>query len=143
MMRTHTQQFAEGFRRWQENVAGLEEFLSNPTAPSGQLDQLRDQVRQLHEDLGSHFERLDAGGDLEEMEIQAPHLRSRFRRLRRQKDRVMQELEDLKSEMDVTEPAESELCGRLSDLLLRIQEHETHRNLLVLDALYIEPAALD
>lgn len=143
MMRTHSQQFAEGFRRWQQNVAVLEEFLSDPAVPVGQPDQLREQVRQLHEDLGTHFERLDQGGDLEEMEIQAPHLRSRFRRLRHQKDRFMQELEELKSEMDLTEPGERDVCVRLSDLLLRIQEHETHRNLLVLDALYVEPTALD
>jgi hypothetical protein len=143
VMRTFARHFEEGFRQLRREVADLSELLAHPPSSGGRLDQLRARVRTLHADLGAHYDRLDADGYLHEVVAQAPHFHQRMMRLHQQQQGLMRELQQLNSDLESPVSEAEDLSPRLHDLLNRIEEHETRKNLLAMDAFNVDPAAQD
>lgn len=137
-------QVQESYHRLQQTMTALERLVVCPTSQPHWLDEVRKQTRAFRNELETHYELLDMGEYLDEVEHQAPRLHDRLIELHREQDLILSEIVQVQDELEAarfTLPAQT--LPRLRLLLAHIHDHETRKNLLVLEAFNTEAAALD
>lgn len=137
-------QLEEGYGRLQLSVAQLIYLLACPSPRHGWLDWLRKEVGLLHDDLTRTYALQEEDGYLDQVESQVPYWHERVKRLHEEQDRVILDLETLREDLFLAQPAAlPTLCQRLGDLLGRIQDLEARKDKVVQEAFCIEPSAMD
>lgn len=137
-------QVQTNYHRLQESLALLERLVASPVYQPRWLDDLRRQLAAFEDEVRAHYELLDLGDYLGEVEQLAPQMHDRLMALQREQDLILSEVAQVRTEVEAaraTLPVQT--VPRLRLLLMHISDHETRKNLLVFDAFNVEPAAMD
>lgn len=144
MTSTEAMQIQTSYHELQETGALLERLVACPTYLPRWVDELREQVHAFAERLVAHYELLDLGEYLDEVDHQAPRLHDRLMELHREQELILTELTQVQEEVEAARATlPQQTIPRLRLLLMHISDHETRKNLLVFEAFNVEAAAMD
>jgi uncharacterized coiled-coil DUF342 family protein len=127
-----------------DRLSALNRLVSRPLPSSQWQDDVRHEVQSLRQELATHYELLDIGDYLDEVEHLCPGMHDQLVRLHREQELILEEIEEISSELAASRGAIGvSTLAQLRLLLTHIQDHEDRKNRLVLEAFNSEAGAAD
>jgi hypothetical protein len=137
-------QLQESYLQLQASLARLRELAAESSNESAWMRAVRHELPLFCEELTRHFELLDVDDYISEVEVHAPQYHERLMHLPIEQRLLLKEAATLEADVQTHSPAKADMLhARLRQLLAHVQDHESRKNILILDAFNAEPGALD